>query len=323
MQSPHNPQCFQSHLGPWAIQTEWLTSAVEAVKAGLWQAPTQRQIAIGENSLMSSITCEQTGITVAAQEVGPAKVSGTGLMYATTADGIAVVFLDGPIMKAASKFGGASSIATRQAIRAAVEDPKVNSILLHIDSPGGTAAGTQELYNDIRAADGKKPVYAHIDDLGASAAYWIAAGARRVTANPMAMIGSIGTFAVLKDTSKKMEMEGIKVHVISSGGLKGAGAGGSELTPEAIEEIQQLVNAQNEFFLEAVAMGRKMPMKGVRAVADGRMMMAADAKKAGLIDAVQSLDDVVGSYTEKIRNKKKMRAEHERLGLAIRIQEAE
>jgi len=288
----HNAECFQNHLGLYAVEPTWFTSAVAAVKDGTW-----KPLALGADD----------------DSTPP---------YVVSADGLAVLSVTGPIMRARSKFGGASSIALRQALRAAVADDKVSAIMLRIDSPGGTVAGTPELAAEIRATDSKKPVYAHIDDLGASAAYWIAAQARRVTANATAQIGSIGVFTVVKDTSKAAEMAGVKVHVISTGEYKG-GADGAPVSDAQLAEVQKLVNEINEFFMAAVVEGRAMDKKDVKAVADGRMFLAAEAKRLGLIDAVASMDEVVSGYGEKIRQRKKMRAEQARLGLAIAAVEAQ
>ena len=208
-------------------------------------------------------------------------------------DSVAIIRASGTLMKHASSFtGGTSTTLLRRAINVAASDDNVGSILLAIDSPGGTAAGTYELADTIAKADTKKPVFAHVDDLGASAAYWIASASRGVSANAPAKIGSIGTYAVIHDLSAMAAKEGVKVHVVRAGSeFKGAGVPGTEITASQLGEFQRLVDQVNQFFLEGVSKGRKMPMTQVKQVADGRVHIAADAKSLGLIDNVRSFEE--------------------------------
>jgi signal peptide peptidase SppA len=210
----------------------------------------------------------------------------------TISNGVALVYIAGFMVKGDSKFSETvSTVRIRQAIRAANADPKANAILLVIDSPGGTTAGTAELARDV--ATSRKPIHAHIDDLGASAAYWVASQARRVTANATAMVGSIGTVAVLEDTSKAFAMAGISVHVLSTGEFKGQPADGAPIGQNVIGHYQKLVNDLNEHFVSAVSRGRVMSRSDLKPALDGRVFTAESARKLGLIDAVQSLEEAL------------------------------
>ncbi|MHB8862043.1 MAG: S49 family peptidase [Pirellulaceae bacterium] len=133
-----------------------------------------------------------------------------------------------------------------------------------------------------------------LDDLTASAAYWVASQATKVYANnKTALIGSIGTFAVLIDQSKRAEQLGVKVHVIKAGDFKGTGTPGTAITDKQLAHMQHIVDAANAEFLRGVATGRKMGSLAISAVADGRVHVAAEAKRLGLIDDVKPFDDVV------------------------------
>ena len=172
---------------------------------------------------------------------------------------IAVVSISGAMTKRGSSMArGGSTIRARRAIRQAVNNDDVSSILLQIESPGGATAGTKELADDIHAANDRKPVVAFIEDIGASAAYWVASQASEVYANGPALVGSIGTYMVINDFSAAAEEQGIKVHVIRAGEFKGAGVPGTEVTEEHLEQFQSIVNETNAFFLDGVAAGRKM-----------------------------------------------------------------
>lgn len=259
----HNQQCFNSHMGHWAIEPRWFQQAVSQVKAGTWKAMED-------------------------DYAGPPRAARP--LYQLDRFGVAVIDMNGPMMKGQSKYGGVSTIQIRQALRQAVSDTNVASILLHIDSPGGHVAGTLELADEVRAADKIKPVVAHIDDMGASAAYWVASQARQITANATAEIGSIGVFAVLEDWSGAYEAAGVKVHVISTGPFKGAGAEGAPVTDEQMTHLREIVADLNQHFLAAVQKGRGMKADKLAGIADGRTFIAAKAMDLGLVDAVQSFD---------------------------------
>ena len=259
--------CAAQHFGLWLIEPQWFNQAVASIRAGIFIA--------------------QPGI-FKSKDKGEEEP-----IYIRDDSGIAHIYISGQMTKKESSFGGASSIRSRNAIRTAVNDEKVGAILMHIDSPGGTAAGTASLARDVRMADTIKPVYTHFEDLGASAAYWVGSQARRVTAEPTSEIGSIGTLAYVVDTSGEFEKNGWKAYVISTGPYKGAFAEGTEITKEQLAYLKETVDDLNRYFLEGVSEGRKMDMKQVETAADGRVYDAVKAKKLGLIDDVQPIDDVL------------------------------
>lgn len=287
--SIHNAKCFASHLGAWAILPSFLQGAVSAIRSGLWQG-------IGRASISES---PHASIAAAVKVIDPdtADSDWPEAMYLRTDAGVAILEMNGAMQKGRSKFGGVSTVDQRKYLRAAVNDPEVNAILLVIDSPGGTVSGTQSLADEIRAADGKKPVIAHFEDLGASAAYWAGSQARRLSANRSAMVGSLGTFGVIEDSSGKAEAEGVKVHVLSTGPHKGAFVDGAPVKQEQLDEYQKLINKLNDQFIQAVSSGRRMDETKTRALFDGRVHVAEDAKALGLIDAVESLDGALAEAT--------------------------
>lgn len=225
--------------------------------------------------------------------------SGDQLPYELDSQGTAVLRIEGPLTKHLSFWallcGGTSTTGLRRDLAQAVADDAVERILLHVDSPGGHVAGVNEAALAVKQADSQKPVHAHIDDLGASAAYWIASQARIISANPTAEVGSIGTMAVLSDLSEMAAKQGITVHVISTGPYKGAGTPGTELTPEILKDVQRRVDAINKFFLDAVQAGRNLRDEALAQVSDGRVWIASEAKRLGLIDRIQTFDSALES----------------------------
>jgi protease-4 len=207
--------------------------------------------------------------------------------YEITETGVAVIRLVGILEKGQTRH-------VRSLLRNATEDPQVDGILLVIDSPGGTVAGTADLAASIRSAAKAKPVHAFVEDLTASAAYWAASQAAKVFANTnTAIVGSIGTYAVLVDSSAMADRAGIKVHVVRAGEHKGAGVPGTQVTQSQLDHTQHLVDAINGEFVKAVAVGRRMSATMVRHVADGRLHTAADAVRLRLVDGIQSIDKTI------------------------------
>lgn len=186
--------------------------------------------------------------------------------------------------------GGTSTVAARRQIRALAADPNVAAVMLHVDSPGGTVAGTEDLARDVRNLATAKPVHAYFEDLAASAAYWIGSQAQHISAGQSTLVGSIGTYAVVYDQSGAAAMEGVKAYVVRAGQFKGTGTPGTEVTPEQLAELQKTVDGLNALFLEGVASGRKMRADQVAALADGRVHVGVEAKKLGLIDQVETFD---------------------------------
>lgn len=270
-QVPHVDQ----YLGPWAIRED-------AFNALLHRART-----------LNLHMHMQSSDVIDAQE----RAAG-GAEYETIGN-VAIIQLNGPMMKHESSFSrGSGTINARRKIRAAAKNPDVASILLHIESPGGTAAGTKELADEITEARKTKTVWAYAEDLCCSAAYWVASQAEKVFANGPAIVGSIGTYMAIADWSKLFEDAGVTVHVIRAGQFKGAGTMGTEITDEHLAEFQRIITQTNDFFLKAVARGRGMSSKRVQELADGRVHLASDAQELGLIDGVQTLEATLSQLSK-------------------------
>lgn len=253
--------CMSRHFGPWAIELQWFKNAIAALNAGI--------------------------ITAKA----PKELSDKDFHPMVDERGIAQIEVAGQLLKGASKYGGANSILLKKQVRNAADDASAKGILLLVDSPGGTVAGTDELAREIEDAKKKKPVYAHISDMGASAAYWIASQADKVYATPTSEVGSIGTLAVVVDSSEAAEEEGYKVHVLSTGAYKGTGVEGAPISDDQLSYLQSRVDAMNSHFLDAVMRGRGKSKDVVDGWASGKVWLASEAASMGLIDGVLSADD--------------------------------
>lgn len=225
------------------------------------------------------------------------------------ADGVALVEVSSVLHKGWWASTPLPTIAKN--LKAAADNPNVAAILLAVDSPGGTVAGTADVADAVNYARSKKPVFAHVQDLAASAAYWISSQAEKVFTNqPSALVGSIGTYGVLYDTSKMADKLGVKVHVVRAGEHKGAGEFGTEITAAQLAEAQNRIDAINSHFIAGVSAGRRMSPDAVRAIADGRVYLASVAQSNGLIDGIKTLDAVVAELVSAARERKQPATRH-------------
>lgn len=210
---------------------------------------------------------------------------------------IAVAHLSGTMTKSAPSFGGTSTVQLRHDIRKAAADPNIQGILLKVDSPGGTTGGTSELAAEVKRARRSKPLWALADGLMASAAYWAASHADAIYAtDPTAVVGSIGTYGAVVDSSQAAEKAGVKVHLITTGPLKGAGAiDGAPVTAEQVAHYQRLAETLQGFFDADVKAGRGMTPKQLETVRSGGVYTAGEAQGLKLIDGIKSFDQTLAA----------------------------
>lgn len=179
------------------------------------------------------------------------------------------------------------------ALKILAEDESISEILLDINSGGGQVTGLDAMAERVRRADKIKPVRAHTETAAFSAAYWIASSAREVTASRMAEVGSIGTLMVHQSIARMAEKEGIDITVFRAGKFKAAGHPMEELSEEHREYLQQDIETANMFFLEHVSKRRNLMISDKESWAEGKTFFAEKARKAGLVDRITSLDDLL------------------------------
>ena len=281
------PRCWARHTGILACVPSHVEGVVRSVRMGVMPKAPREARAV--------VPAAATADRPPGRTVDYGEFSVFVPFYAYAGDGVAAIRLDGTLGKSASKFIDTSTAFVRDALAAAVEDPKVASVLLILDSPGGYVAGTEDLADAVRATNEQKPVVAYVEDLCCSAAYWVASQARAIYANAGAFVGSIGVFAVVEDSSKMAEVAGVTVHVISTGPLKGAGAPGAPITDEQLAAWQTEIDDTMSRFESAVRKGRAMTSRQVTEVTTGGTWIADKAKALGLIDGVKPLDVVVAA----------------------------
>ena len=190
---------------------------------------------------------------------------------------IAVVDIDGEIL---------SADTTVDELRRYNEDSSIKAIILHIDSPGGAAAPSQEIYHEVlRVRDQhRKPIVASIESVGASGAYYIASAADKIYANDASVVGSIGVIMEWTNYGALLQWAKLKPEVIHAGSLKDAGDPSHELTPEERVYFQGLVDNMYGQFVHDVAIGRHLPVTQVQSLATGQVWTGQEALPLHLID---------------------------------------
>jgi len=174
-----------------------------------------------------------------------------------------------------------------------LKDDTVRAVVLRIDSPGGAVAPSQEIYGAVRELKKKKKVVASIGSLGASGGYLIACAADRIVANPGSIAGSISTVMHLVNAEGLMKKIGLKASVIKSGKYKDIGSPAREMTPEERALLQGVIDDMNEYFVDIIALERKMPKEKIRSIADGRVFSGRQARQAGLVDELGDFNAAV------------------------------
>lgn len=224
---------------------------------------------------------------------------GTGSRSGT----VAVLPVQGAITKRDSVWslltGGTSTVRLTQQLRALAADESVATILLNVDSPGGTVSGLPELAAEVRRTAETKRVVAIANDMAASAAYWVASQADEVIATPEALVGSVGVFTMHQDLSGLMDQMGVKTTFIKAGKYKTEGNPFEPLSDEARDHIQSLVDESYAMFVGDVSKGRSRdgaqvtPAKVKADYGEGRVLSAKDARAAGMVDRVETYAQAV------------------------------
>jgi protease-4 len=173
-----------------------------------------------------------------------------------------------------------------QAITRLARDTSVKALEIYINSPGGSVAGGESLYDAFSKVAATKPVVAVMGGLATSAAYMAALPAARIFARDATLTGSIGVLLQTGEISGLLERVGISAELITSAPLKGEPSLLRPLSPEGREALRGLVRDLYDQFVAMVATARHLPVERARALADGRAYTGRNALQLGLIDAI-------------------------------------
>jgi len=191
-------------------------------------------------------------------------------------------------------------------LRGLASNTSVGGVLLWIESPGGDVGPVMEIYSAVRKLSLTKPVVAYSGGIMASGGYYMAVGADRIVAGPLAEVGGIGVIYVHYDMERNYQMNGIKVEVFKTGPYKDMGAEWRGLTEEEKKIISETINTYFQAFLQAVSEGRKMNITEVREFATGRTWFAENVtgklvdKTGGIDTAIFTLEDLMNVTGAKV-----------------------
>ena len=200
-------------------------------------------------------------------------------------DTVAIIPLQGEIGYGSSGINGGSVITpetVQDAISKAEADSSVSSILLDVNSPGGSPVASEEIMEIIK--DSKKPVVVWISDVGASGAYLAASSADKIVASPSSMVGSIGVIMELTDLSKYYQMNGINKYSIKAGQYKDMGADYRNLTTNEKNMLQGMVDQDYDHFITIVSDNRHLDKNYTSSIAEGKIYTGTQAKDLKLVD---------------------------------------
>lgn len=221
-------------------------------------------------------------------------------------DQIAVYYCQGNIVSAASSslYGSGQEIVSKQVIKDLQElgdDDNIKAVVLRINSGGGEAYASEQLWRAVSMLNKKKPVIVSMGGMTASGAYYMSMGARYVMAQPTTLTGSIGIFGALPDWSDLMTQKlGFKYDEVKTNRHSSYGTAGStrHWTPEEIGILQANVNRGYALFRKRVADGRKLPVEQVEQIAQGRVWLGTDAKSIKLVDGLGNLNDAIAKAAQ-------------------------
>jgi protease IV len=190
---------------------------------------------------------------------------------------IAVVDVEGVILEA-------KPVVTL--LRRYADDDSIKAIILHINSPGGGAAASQEIYTAVKRVrdQKKKRIVASIESVGASGGYYIASATNKIYANPASIVGSIGVIAEWTNYGDLLRWAKLKDITLKAGALKDAGSPTREMTPEERTYLQGLIDDMHQQFINDVADARKMKVDDIKPIASGRVWTGQQAISLKLVD---------------------------------------
>jgi len=207
---------------------------------------------------------------------------------------VAVVYASGDMVTGSARLGEMGVETVRESLREAVKDPDVKSLVLRINSPGGSALAAELIWREVYLAASKKPLVVSMGDYAASGGYYMALPAREIWADPLTLTGSIGVFGIYPCLDTFLEQKiGITPQSVTTHPSADAGSLFRKMTPRELEWEEESVDRVYETFLGHVVEHRRISADRVDSVAQGRVWSGADALSIGLIDGLGGLDKAI------------------------------
>ena len=181
------------------------------------------------------------------------------------------------------------------------EDKSVKAVVFRVNSGGGSAYGSEQIWHALGGLKSKKPVIVSMGDYAASGGYYISCMADSIVAQPNTLTGSIGIFGVIPNINGLNNKIGLTYDGVKTNKLSDAISFNRAFTPEERNIMQNYVNRGYEIFVKRCADGRKKTPAQIKAIAEGRVWTGEDAKKIGLVDKIGGLNDAIAMAAKKAK----------------------
>ncbi|MBO5171969.1 MAG: signal peptide peptidase SppA [Bacteroidaceae bacterium] len=179
------------------------------------------------------------------------------------------------------------------------EDDDVKAVVIRVNSPGGSAFASEQIWREVCLLKEKKPVVVSMGGMAASGGYYISCAANRIFAEPTTLTGSIGIFGMIPDVSELMtEKIGLKFDVVKTNEMSDIGTMARPFNEAESAQMQKMINRGYDLFTKRVADGRGMAQDSVKLIAEGRVWTGEQGLKIGLVDELGNLDDAVAHAAE-------------------------
>lgn len=179
------------------------------------------------------------------------------------------------------------------------EDDDVKAVVIRVNSPGGSAFASEQIWREVCLLKEKKPVVVSMGGMAASGGYYISCAANRIFAEPTTLTGSIGIFGMIPDMSELMtEKIGLKFDVVKTNEMSDIGTMARPFNEAESAQMQKMINRGYDLFTKRVADGRGMAQDSVKLIAEGRVWTGEQGLNIGLVDELGNLDDAVAHAAE-------------------------
>jgi len=213
-------------------------------------------------------------------------VSGRGAGLYAFGDKIGVIDLEGVILDPSEVV---------EELRKFADDDSIKAIIVHVNSPGGGVAASEEIYREVKRVRDEKHKYivSSIETVGASGAYYVSSATNKIYADSGSVVGSIGVIAEWVNYGDLLRWAKLKSITMKAGEFKDTGSPTRDLTPAEQTYLQSLIDNMHTQFIQAVADGRKTKFDEIKAIANGKVWTGQQALAMKLIDQVADFESAV------------------------------
>lgn len=236
-------------------------------------------------------------------EADPSKINTLSLKQMTNlkfkiskdAKTIAIYYASGEITDIKTSYGQ-DVIYTSKVIsdlKKLEKNEKIKGVVIRVNSPGGSAYGSEQIWHAIKELKAKKPVAISMGDYAASGGYYISSAADYIVAEPTTLTGSIGIFAMIPSAEKLLNTVGVNFDVVKTNAHSDFGGMGRKLTDSEASMLQSYVENGYELFIKRCADGRNMTSDEIKKIAEGRVWTGTRALELGLVDELGGIDRAI------------------------------